>query len=380
MATIFVVPAGYAAPGDCLQWGVAGDWKIIQTDGTQSVVKLEQNDSQFNGSAQYSYFRNVEHSIGIDSSDHVSSSGPMVGTINGSVFEATVYWADNSIGIYTGQIGQQGLITGSTYDRNNPSNRADWHSSRVADCLSRESVAAPSAPEPPREVVNAPSRVKQPEAGASQPVSICDSARAAKARNSPAAPGLAQKCLASGGTMTPPPPPPPPIESTQLELLEARGALISETDPLSIALRTQQQEGTSLRGFDVGMAAAENDTAPGPGKQHIRDSLPQEQRSGFDAAVQFSLERNKYKDLAKTGAAITNEDPFVEAASRGGNAVMYSLGFDIATALFGDPAMGATGSTAVGPGAMKIRDSLSAESRRGFDASVKFHLARDYKV
>ncbi len=58
--------------------------------------------------------------------------------------------------------------------------------------------------------------------------------------------------------------------------------------------------------------------------------------------------------------------------------MFYQLGFDIATGLFGDPALGAQGNTLMGPGSQRIRDTLSAAGQRGFDDSVKFHLARDY--
>ena len=59
--------------------------------------------------------------------------------------------------------------------------------------------------------------------------------------------------------------------------------------------------------------------------------------------------------------------------------VFYWLGFDIATGIFGDPALGAKGNTATGPGSLKIRDSLSPAGQRGFNAAVKLHLSRNYK-
>ena len=123
------------------------------------------------------------------------------------------------------------------------------------------------------------------------PMSICDSARAAKARNSPAAPGLEQKCLASGGSMVVL----PPIDAAQLDDLAAKGRPIGEADPLAVALREQQTD-AGKRGFDIGMAAAENQTALGPGKQHIHDAIGREEQQGYDDAVTFSLERNRNKD------------------------------------------------------------------------------------
>jgi hypothetical protein len=83
--------------------------------------------------------------------------------------------------------------------------------------------------------------------------------------------------------------------------------------------------------------------------------------------------------LAAKGAAIDAADPKVAAARNADPDVFYRLGFDIATGIFGDPALGALGNTAVGPGSMKIRDALSAAGQRGFNAAVQFHLAHHYR-
>ena len=50
----------------------------------------------------------------------------------------------------------------------------------------------------------------------------------------------------------------------------------------------------------------------------------------------------------------------------------------VATGIFGDPALGAQGKTATGPGSLGIRDSLTPAGQRGFNASVKLHLSRKY--
>ena len=126
------------------------------------------------------------------------------------------------------------------------------------------------------------------------------------------------------------------------------------------------------------MAAAENQTAPGPGKQHIYNSLGRDEKSGYDAAVSFSLERNRNAELAAKGATIDIADPNVAEARGADESVYYQLGFDIASGIFGDPKLGALGHTLTGPGSDKIRDSLSAAGQRGFNASVAFHLARKY--
>src|SRR5262249_42969708 len=91
------------------------------------------------------------------------------------------------------------------------------------------------------------------------------------------------------------------------------------------------------------------------------------------------LEAQCVNVLAVRGAAIAQADPIVAEARAAEADAQYQQGFDIATGIFGDPALGAQGNTAVGPGSLKIRDSLSAAGQRGFNASVKLHLSRKYK-
>lgn len=171
-----------------------------------------------------------------------------------------------------------------------------------------------------------------------------------------------------------------PLTAAELDDLAAKGELIANGDPLSSELFIREPEGPGRRGFDIGMAAAEGQTEPGPGKQRIHDALSPAEQQGFDVAVMFSLQRNKNANLATTGAAIAASDAEVSAARIAEDDVFYWLGFDIATGIFGDPAQGALGNTATGPGSMKIRDSLNGAGQRGFNASVALHLSRNYKL
>jgi hypothetical protein len=168
-------------------------------------------------------------------------------------------------------------------------------------------------------------------------------------------------------------------KAIDLNPLAVQGQRLANADPLAADLRNRQPAGPGRRGFDVGMAAAEGQTLPGPGKQRIHDSLSPAEQRGFDAAVSFSLERNRNADLAARGAAIARADPIVAEARAVDTDESYLQGFDIATAIFGDPALGAQGNTATGPGSLRIRDSLSAAGQRGFNDSVKLHLGRKYK-
>lgn len=161
--------------------------------------------------------------------------------------------------------------------------------------------------------------------------------------------------------------------------LAEKGEAIANQDPLALALRNLQPEGPTRRGFDIGMAAAEGNTAPGPGKQRIHDSLLPEEQKGFRAAVSFSLARNKNAKLAATGATIAESDSLIEEARNTWEDPFFKLGFDIATELFGDPAKGAVGNTLLGPGSLGIRSGLNTAGQRGFDAAVKLHFSRKYR-
>ena len=158
-------------------------------------------------------------------------------------------------------------------------------------------------------------------------MTMCEHAAAARARNSPAAPTLAKRCAAEGG---PPPsvgfgrvrvPPPPPAPTVP--------ALPTPAPP---------------------MTPAPIDPAR------------------FDPA--------QLDALAATGADIAGIDPAVDEARHVESGAFYQLGFDIATALFGDPILGAAGKANLDASSESIRDSLSASGQRGFDASMKFHLVR----
>lgn len=161
--------------------------------------------------------------------------------------------------------------------------------------------------------------------------------------------------------------------------LAPHGAELVAEDPLAQQLRAQLLDDSARLGFDVGMAAAEGHTADGPGKKKMHDSLYPSEQKGFSAAVAFSLERNRNAKLARVGATIAGADPIVAAARNATRDVFYRLGFDIASGLFGDPALGSAGNTLIGPGSLKIRDSLSAAAQRGFNASVNLHLSRKYR-
>ena len=156
--------------------------------------------------------------------------------------------------------------------------------------------------------------------------------------------------------------------------LAPRGAELAQLDPLAQELRNQQSNGDARLGFDIGMAAAEKDTLPGPGKQKMHDSLYPCEQPGFASAVSFSLDRNRNAELARIGANIARLSPNVGLARNVDGDVFRRLGFDIAAGLYGDPKLGSKGSTKMGPGALAIRDALSPAAQKGFNQGANFLL------
>jgi len=395
-SALLYMPSAEAADAACTQWDMSGNWKLIQTNDTAVAIALQPTQGGFSGRA--SFGRMVEDdfflcSVAFCGEDYVSFSGPAVGSINGDSFELTVYWSDNAIGVYTGKIGPQGLIVGTTYDKNNPGNRADWHSDRVAKCLS--SVAPAAAPPASTKPTMALGRVQSTGAPAPS-MTMCETAASARARNSPAAPGLERQCAAQTAQAEQAAKAAqaarPVMDEAWSNENAAKGEALAAQDPLATELRNLVPEGKSRRGFDYGMAVAETDTAPGPGKQAIRDALNPDEQIGFDLAVEYSIARNANADLAAKGAGVVAEDPglasaralqiaaFMSGAQMANFpdvAVFYKLGFNIAAGRFGDKALGGMGNTAMGPGSTKIRNSLPVGgAQTGFDGGAGFLLDR----
>lgn len=167
----------------------------------------------------------------------------------------------------------------------------------------------------------------------------------------------------------------PVLAESKMDALAERGLNVARQDPLAMAIRTLLPAGLTQRGFDLCMAVAEGQTAPGPGKQRFHDELPtSDEKRGFEVALPFILERNRHLERARAGAAVAQANPIVQKARDAEPAGMFTLGFDIATGIFGDPKQGAQGNTANGPGAQSVHDDLSGDARRGFDTGRKLNL------
>ncbi|MEO5959117.1 MAG: hypothetical protein ABIZ49_12490 [Opitutaceae bacterium] len=171
---------------------------------------------------------------------------------------------------------------------------------------------------------------------------------------------------------------PPALDAELFRALAAKGQSIVRGDPLLAAMREREPDELSRIGFDVGVAIGDNDTAWGPGKQGRIDRLPAPQKNSAERAAHFAVERNARAEFALVGAAIAQRDlrPEIVSARAAEPPGHFTLGFDIATALFGSVALGGRGHTAQGPGSDAIRKSLRPEAIRGFDASVRLYMGR----
>ena len=174
-----------------------------------------------------------------------------------------------------------------------------------------------------------------------------------------------------------PPSPMPTMAKGMEDALAAQGRVYAATDPLLTALRDSVPDGAERLGFDTGVAIMHANTLWGPGAEEHMKSLDGGGPLGFRMASDYCLARNNNSTWALKGAAIANADPQVLAARNKQPVGVDQLGFDVASALYGDPKLGSQGSTLMGPGSDAIRASLMG-GQGGFDASFAFHTARHY--
>lgn len=166
--------------------------------------------------------------------------------------------------------------------------------------------------------------------------------------------------------------PPPDADS-----LAEKGEALAQKDPLALAIRDSLPK-LVQHGFDLGMAIAEGQTLLGPGKQKFIDELPTpDEKRGCELAVDFSVDRNRNSSLAQAGAAWALANPTVMRARNAEAVGLFTLGFDIASGIFGDPALPEPrplGHTADGPGAQKILAGLTGGAQRGYQVSRQLNL------
>ncbi|MEP7247242.1 MAG: lamin tail domain-containing protein, partial [Gammaproteobacteria bacterium] len=174
---------------------------------------------------------------------------------------------------------------------------------------------------------------------------LCEAAADARARNSPAAPNLEAQCRASQT----------PVKSLgRVNVAAAPGAPAAPRTLCQAAYDARARSSPAAPNLEAQCRATGGTPSP---------VSPQD----LDA-------------LAAVGRTIATMDPVIARARTAEPDGTYWRGYDIATGVFGDPALGAKGNTATGPGSLGMRATLNAAGQRGFDASVSLHLSRNYKL
>jgi hypothetical protein len=140
-AAFALCTAGLAPPSlaadTCAQWAFQGPLALRHSNGT--VVNLtngEQSGTRFTASGRYypPPSSTAQGPFGSSILKHRDVNGHAVGTVVGNAFEATVYWGSSSIGVYSGQVGPQGQLTGHTRDKTDPTEESDFQSDRPLAC------------------------------------------------------------------------------------------------------------------------------------------------------------------------------------------------------------------------------------------------------
>lgn len=200
-----------AAHAACARWDISGEWPAVQTNDAKPTFALQQTGTQIQGSGRWAYTITY-NTFPARGDDYVETDASVDGTINGDTVEFTAYWSNNTIGVYSGKIGPQGRIQGTTYDKLHPETKANWYSGRTVKCLDGDTSAeniSPSTTTPhtdaqPPPVVLGRVHVSTPSAPErmGNESMICAQARSARARNSPIASDLETKCQEAGGSFT----------------------------------------------------------------------------------------------------------------------------------------------------------------------------------
>jgi uncharacterized protein YkwD len=193
VSTCFAMLLPSAAQAACAQWALPSSWIAMQSNGSKPEFSLQQTETLLQGKARYSYVHKDKCNIVACGDDIYFVDGSVDGTITGDSLDVTVYWDDGGVGGYTGRIGPTGRMTGTTVDKNNPSNVATWYSDQPFKCLT--SAAPPVAVTPPGPVKKLGRVTTGQPTGA--PLPVCEAARVARARNNAAAPALEVQCKAA---------------------------------------------------------------------------------------------------------------------------------------------------------------------------------------
>lgn len=159
------------------------------------------------------------------------------------------------------------------------------------------------------------------------------------------------------------------------------GRQLAESNAVIAAIRAGEPAGARRDGFDAGIGLCLAQKADAAAQDTYQKSLAEVERAGFADGAAFAAEWRANSELAARGASIAMKDAGVaEARSKGQShsenalaAGLYLLGFDTATAIFGDARSGALEASLLDADPEKIRGALGKDGQRGFRDAVAYH-------
>jgi len=122
------------AHADCALWDFSQGLRLAQSNGANVSMTLNREGSALAGLAAWS-----GRTEGDGEPVSTGDNGTARGTNEGNSVQFEIKWGAGPVGVYTGQIDAQGNLRGTTFDRKNPSSRADWSSTSPVKCVAAKS-------------------------------------------------------------------------------------------------------------------------------------------------------------------------------------------------------------------------------------------------
>lgn len=98
------------------EFRVEGGWSAFQSNGARADFEIDQSPP------------GGQKITGTGSHSDGAVQGAGRGRVQGNQFHFKMKWNDGTVGVYNGNFGLDGFLTGVTFDERNPSSQATWRS------------------------------------------------------------------------------------------------------------------------------------------------------------------------------------------------------------------------------------------------------------
>lgn len=140
-------PGAAAAATACARWDIDQPWIAVQSNGYGAEFVLRQNKTALRGEA-YIHFKakgpSFWDTLNPANWKFVRFSAASVPKVTGRINGNAIEMRTDEGGVYTGRIDATGRIDGVTYDQNDSTSSAKWHSNRRLNCMARPIAALPA--------------------------------------------------------------------------------------------------------------------------------------------------------------------------------------------------------------------------------------------